>query len=119
MALFTIWLKASPNHPKRGERLIACMGFSALSGIVASHMDLEFTADNVIDEAAVVFLADKLVQEDRRVSLIERFSPALEKFSGSPEIVDSVVRRKRTAESIRDRVLSLLRISSLDELVVQ
>lgn len=111
--------KGKPNHPKRGERLIACMGFTALSSIVASHMDLEFQADYVIDEAAVVFLADKLVQGDRRVSLVERFSPALEKFSGSHEIVDSVVSRMRTAEAIRDRVLNLLGISSLDELVLQ
>lgn len=100
--------KGKPDHPKRGERLLACMGFSDLAGIVASHMDLEFAADTVIDEAAIVFLADKLVQGDKVVTLSERFSPSLEKFSGSPEISDSVVRRMRTAETIRNKVLNLL-----------
>ncbi|HWR41707.1 DVU_1551 family NTP transferase [Sporomusa sp.] len=111
--------KGKPNHPKRGERMVKSMGFPTLSGIVASHMDMELAADYVIDEAAIVFLADKLVQGDRLVSLVERFSPALEKFSGSPEIMDSIARRMRTAEAIRNRMLSLLGISSFDELVLQ
>jgi CTP:molybdopterin cytidylyltransferase MocA len=110
--------KGKPNHPKRGQRLIACMGFPALAGIVASHMDMEFAADCGLDEAAVVFLADKLVQGDSRVSLIERFRPAFEKFSGSPEILDSVARKMRTAEAIRDNVLNRLGISSFDEVAL-
>lgn len=111
--------KGKPNHSKRGGRLINCLGFSAVSGIVASHMDMEFAADHVVDEAAIVFLADKLVQGDRLVTLAERFGPALNKFSDSPEIVNSVLRRMRTAEAISERIVGLLGISSFDEMALQ
>lgn len=110
--------KGKPNHSRRGGRLITCMGFPALSGIVAAHMELEFTPDCVLDEAAVVFLADKFVQGDRIVPLNERFRPALTRFADSPEIISSVLQRQRTAEAIRDRIGSLLGVSSFEAIVV-
>jgi molybdenum cofactor cytidylyltransferase len=111
--------KGKPNHPKRGERMVRSMGFSSLAGIVASHMDLEFGAGRDIDEAALVFLADKLVQGDRVVSLNERFNPAMERFAGNPEILADVLRRRRTAEFIRDRVAGLLGVGNIEDLVWQ
>lgn len=110
--------KSKPNHSKRGERVVRSMGFSRVGGIIASHMDLELAADYVIDEAAVVFLADKLVQGDKLVSLTERFRLALDKFAASPEIVDSVLRRRRTAEAIWDRAASMVGTGSLEEIMV-
>ena len=111
--------KGKPNHPKRGERLIKSKGFSALAGIIASHMDLELTPEQVMDETAVVFLADKLVQGDKMVSLRERFNLPLEKFSGNPEIVAAVLHRQQMAEVIRDRVTGLVGRGSLEEMVLQ
>ncbi|WP_371380653.1 DVU_1551 family NTP transferase [Sporomusa aerivorans] len=108
--------KGKPNHPERGARMVRSMGFSSLAGIVASHMDLEFAAERDIDEAALVFLADKLVQGEQRVSLSERFKPALERFAGSPEILASILRRQQTAEIIQGRVAGLLGVNSVDEL---
>lgn len=108
--------KGKPNHPKRGERLLRSKGFPKLSGIVASHMDMELKPEWVIDEAALVFLADKLVQGTRLVSLTERFTPALERFADNPEILNAVSNRKRTAEVIWNRVASILGIN-LDEMV--
>lgn len=110
--------KSKPNHPKRGERVVRSMGFSSIGGIIASHMDLELADEYVIDEAAVVFLADKLVQGDRLVSLAERFRLALDKFAASPEIIDSVLNRRRTAEAIWDRAAGLVGSSSLESIMV-
>ncbi|WP_094607079.1 Molybdenum cofactor guanylyltransferase [Sporomusa silvacetica DSM 10669] len=111
--------KGKPNHPRRGGRLVTSNGFSALAGIVAAHMDLELTAEQAIDEAAVLFLADKLVQGDRRVSLNERFNLPLAKFSENPEILAAVLRRQQTAEIIRDRITGLVGIGSLEKLVLR
>ena len=108
--------KGKPNHPKRGERLLKSKGFSALAGIVASHMDLELPADQVLDETAVVYLADKLVQGDQLVSLRKRFSLSMEKFSGNPEILAAVLQRQQTAEVIRDRVTGLVGMDSLEKM---
>ncbi len=105
--------KGKPNHPKRGERLLRCKGFSELSGIIASHMDMELKPEWVIDEASLVFLADKLVQGTRLVSLTERFTPALERFADNPEILNAISNRKRTAEAIWNRVAGILGMKEL------
>lgn len=97
--------KGKPHHARRGGRLLVSYGFPAVARIVACHMDIEFAADTAIDEAAVVFLADKLIQGDNPVTLAEHFRPALMKFAGSPAVVAQVLRRMRTAETISDRVV--------------
>ncbi len=110
--------KGKRNHSKRGGKLAACWGFSALSAIIAAHMDMEFSADGVIDETAIVFLADKLVQDDRRVTFLERFRPALDRFSGNQEVLASIRRKIETAEAIGAKTLQRLGMQSFDELQV-
>ncbi len=110
--------KGKPNHSQRGGRMAACMGFSALSAIIASHMDISFSRNDMINEAAIVFLADKLVQGEKRVSFLERFRPAFERFSDSPEVMSAVARRMQAAETIGKKTLELLGIADFDELAV-
>ena len=52
--------------------------------IIGQHMDIDFDGSSP-KEAAIVFLADKLVREDRRVPLEERFHHAFERFRDQPE----------------------------------
>jgi len=100
--------KGKLNHAKRGSKLLSCMGFSRLKGIVAAHMDMKFSPQDAINEEAVVFLADKLVQGDKRVSLAERFNPALQRFHGNPEILTAIQRKINTAETIKKKALCIL-----------
>ncbi len=111
--------KGKPNHSKRGERLIRSKGFSALAGIVASHMDLDLSSEQIMNEAAVVFLADKLVRDDKVVSLNERFSFSLKKFAGQPEIQAAVLRRQQTAEIIRNKIIGMVGKNGLEDLALQ
>ncbi|MBP2637629.1 MAG: mobA 1 [Firmicutes bacterium] len=111
--------KGKSNHPKRGERLVRRRGFSSLATIVASHMDLQLTSGQLLNEAAVVFLADKLVQGDKPVLLSERFRFSLEKFDGQPDIQAAVLRRQQTAVSIMNNITGLLGTNDLKELVLQ
>jgi molybdenum cofactor cytidylyltransferase len=111
--------KGKPNHPKCGERLVRRLGFSSLANIVASHMDLQLVPGQLLDEAAVVFLADKLVQGDKPVLLRERFRFSLEKFSGQSDIQAAVLRRQQTAISIMDTITGLLGTNDLEELVLR
>lgn len=110
--------KSKPNHSKRGARVARVMGFDSIEPIIAAHMDLELAAECVIDETAVVFLADKLVQGDKVVPLAERFSQALDKFAGSPEKMNSILRRKRTAEAIWNQAARVLGTGRLEEIMV-
>ena len=60
----------------------------------------------MIDEAAVVYLADKLVQGDRTVTLKERFTASGEKCK-TPEARVAHERRFRTARALLEQVEAL------------
>jgi membrane-bound lytic murein transglycosylase B len=88
--------KGRPAHADAGAARLAGLGYPDLAGIVARHMDFEL-AGAPLDAAAVVFIADKLVREDRRISLETRFQPAFARFVGQPEALAGAQRRYRSA----------------------
>lgn len=52
-------------------------GYAALAGIVEQHGGFETEPESICEEWVIVCLADKLIQEDRRVSLEVRYEKAL------------------------------------------
>jgi CTP:molybdopterin cytidylyltransferase MocA len=108
-------VRERPNHAQAGSAIIAAFGYPAVATAMAHHMDLEFTGCNA-DAAAVVFLADKLVREDRRVSLQERFAPALERFAGQPEALAGATRRYNSAQAVA-AAIEAQSGASIDELL--
>jgi len=99
--------KNRPNHAKRGERWLRCQGYPTLASLVGTHMELPFIEETLPDEKTLLFIADKLVQEDRIVSLDERFAPALRKFSQEPAVLAKVLQKKHTAEAILQQICRL------------
>lgn len=91
--------KGEQNHAAAGGEIVGDFGFPAVAGIVAAHHDLDFSA-GLIDEAAVVHLADKLVREEDIVSIPERFAPAMARFEPNSEAAQSALRRWATAAAI-------------------
>ena len=63
-------------------------------------MDLDFGPDSQLDEAALLYLADKLTIEDRPVSLEERFALALAKYAADGPACTAVVKRLAAARNI-------------------
>jgi hypothetical protein len=100
--------KGKPHHAPKAGRLLFCQGFTKLAGVVAAHMELDFMAESELDEKAVVFLADKLVKGERLVTIEERFSSALDRFSQDDQVMALVLRRKKAAETVMKRVLKLV-----------
>lgn len=97
-----------PDHALSGARILREHGFASAARIIASHMDLIVNESRPVCEAEVLYLADKLVSGDQRVSLMERFGPALERHAGNPEIIGKVRGRLLTARIIRQRVEQVL-----------
>ncbi len=58
------------------------------------HHDLDRIPKRA-DETLVVYLADKMVQGDREVTLEERFAGSLGKCVGNPEAMKHFERRRR------------------------
>ena len=62
--------RTEPDHPAVGASWIRALGYPEVAGVIAQHHD--FSGSN-LDEAALLFLADKYRQGTVRVSLEDRF----------------------------------------------
>lgn len=71
--------RLSPDHERAGGRLLKEMGFEALARIVEGHRGFGAEPESVCEEGVLVCLADKMILEERRVSLRERYGRALGK----------------------------------------
>ncbi len=96
--------KGHPHHAEIGAALLRDLGFPAVSAVVGHHMAIDFVEGDPIDEAAVVHLADKLVVDDRRVTLAERFAAAERRFRDDPAALAGSRRRRAAAEAILHEV---------------
>lgn len=65
------------DHVRYIVNLLKERGFFRVAQIIEAHHDIYF--DGEIDEANILYLADKLVDGDRRVSLKERFDKSMSK----------------------------------------
>jgi CTP:molybdopterin cytidylyltransferase MocA len=99
------------DHARAGAQLLEIHGFASLAPLVADHMDLEVDADHPIDEAQIVFLADKLVAEDRLVDLATRFDAKLAQYGANPAAAARIARRRENALCVKAKVERLTGLS--------
>lgn len=100
--------KGHPRHAEAGADLLCRLGHPAVAGVIAAHMDLGVVETPVLDEAEIVHLADKLVCEERRVTLDERFSQSFRRFNENPEALAGARRRRDGAEAVLHAVEALI-----------
>ena len=82
------------NHAREGTRILMREGYPAVAEIIRQHHCLE---QETINEAAIVYLADKLVQGERNVTLEERFRDTEWKCRDSHEAWDNHEMRREQA----------------------
>ena len=97
-----------PRHADAGAELLERLRYPRVAAIVRRHMEFGAGAGADVDEAQVVFFADKLVQGDRVVGLDERFAVRLLRHRGDAEALTAVRRRRAQAEAVRDAVEKVL-----------
>ena len=97
-----------PHHADAGADLLERLRYPRVAAVVRRHMELGNGAGVDVDEAQVVFLADKLVQGDRVVGLDERFAVRFFRHRDDPEALAAVRRRKAQAEAVRAAVQKVL-----------
>ena len=56
----------------------------------------------VLNEASLLYIADKLVSGDGQVSLLERFAQKERRYHDRPEILANILQRKQIAVQILD-----------------
>ena len=88
------------DHARLGAAWLRELGYAAAAGIVERHHDL---CGEEIDEAAVVYIADKCVREDRRVTLEERFAASEGRCLNEEARIAHAARRE-SALRLRDEI---------------
>ena len=91
------------NHTKTGGELFLQLGYPEICQIISQHHGLKETK---LDEAAIVFLADKLIEETQRVSIEKRFADNLYKCK-SPEALQSHKLQLKQALTLQDMIQSI------------
>ncbi|MGA3161992.1 MAG: DVU_1551 family NTP transferase [Terracidiphilus sp.] len=91
--------KGQPDHANVGANFLCSMDFPRVATAVGAHTELDFSG-GLLDECAIVYLADKLVRGDSLVTLEQRFQPALVRFSNDPQTLSAVRGRMDTAKAV-------------------
>ncbi len=97
--------KGQPEHALSGARILRKMGFPEVADIVAVHMEIDPGTDDIINEAQLIYLADKMIHGERLVAdYSQRFYKKLENFKDRPDIQANIVRRLKNARIIQGRM---------------
>ncbi len=83
-------------------------GYTRVADIVA-HNDIR-PEKGPLDEADLIFLADRLVKDDRLVTIEAQIDRLLENFAGNPGTLKLTPRELRDAEKVRKRIEAILGI---------
>lgn len=95
--------KGQQSHASVGATLLQELGFENVARLVAVHNDYTFQSPK-LDEAALVYLADKVVSGEHVVGLAQRFHRSFERFRDNPVALAAVLRRRTTAEAIAQEI---------------
>lgn len=94
--------RAEPYHAKAAADYLSSLGYKEVADVVALHHDLD--EPMVLDEAAVLYYADKRVKGDRLVPLKERYSASLAKCAD--ETAKAAHKRRLTAALAVEKLIA-------------
>jgi len=92
------------DHAAVGAKILREMGYSAVADVVAGHMDISVQEDEPLSPREIIYLADKLVQGDRKVPMEVRFQQKTKRFSGDPGALEAIASRMASAKKIKSKV---------------
>ena len=100
--------RKEPDHARAGACLLREIGHGVVADLVATHMDIPVREEGPVSAGELLYLADKVVQGERRVPLSKRFQTTMERHSGEPTILECVAVRLKTALNVQGRLERVL-----------
>lgn len=100
-------LRKEKHHPEKGALLLKNMGYKKIGDCIFTHMDITVKNDGIITENEILYLADKLVEEDKIVDLQQRKKINLEEFKDKPEVQEKIKKRYEDAEIIKAKIAAI------------
>ena len=107
--------KGQEDHARQAAAWLQGNGFPEVAAVVAVHTDILWKEGDRVDERALVYLADRIVEEEQIVTLAERKAGALRKYGADETVRQRITARFEAAEKIQAAVeetagLSFIRI---------
>lgn len=96
--------RGRPGHAREAGRLVREAGFHEIAEAIITHMDIEPGQGEDISAGEILFLADKLVSRDGRVSLAGRFAQATARYGDDPDALEAIGARYGNALLIQGRI---------------
>lgn len=93
-----------PHHAAVGAAELCRLGFPRIAELIHQHMDLEPGPERHPDAAEILYLADKLVVENRCVTLEDRFAPKLKYFADQAGPLAAIRQRLAAAQKIQHKI---------------
>lgn len=100
--------KGQRQHALEGSKVVRSFGNPLLAEVIAFHMDLVFDERNSLDETAIVFFADKLIQERKISSLEVRFAELMRIYAERADILVAIKKRFSSLQCIRKKIIEVL-----------
>ncbi len=97
--------KGKVNHAKVGSLWLKSMGYEKLSDIVSEHMELK-KISKVPTEKEVIILSDKLVKEDKIVTIEKRFKNKQNLYDNNKNALITIKKRKNQAEAVYNLIFN-------------
>lgn len=106
-ALLHDLLKTQKDHAQAAGTLLKQMGYDQVGSLIATHMDIEVEPEVAIRENEILYLADKLVENDQEIDLSHRKKKMLERHKDNPEVQEKIEQRFINAETIINKIENL------------
>ncbi len=113
-----------PDHAALGAARLRKMSYPAVAKVVKTHTDIDAPLSGPVSANEIVYLADKLVEKDQRVSLEHKFGKKKARYADDAKAQKAIARRFESALQIRQRVedaagMSLEAVLSADPSEIQ
>jgi hypothetical protein len=96
--------KGVRNHSLVGAARLRDMGFRRVAVIAGAHMDIRLDEHGHLDEAVLVYMADKMVRGSELVGTWGRFKPRFDALAAKPDILAMMQGRLANARIIQQRI---------------
>ncbi|NMM61237.1 NTP transferase domain-containing protein [Clostridium sp. P21] len=100
--------RSKKNHAEAGAKILEELGYKHVGKVISTHMDIEVDENGLITENEILYLADKLVKEDKYVELYHRFSEYSLKFDSNIEALKKMQKRFKEAEKIEKKIRNVV-----------
>lgn len=111
--------RTEKNHAVKSAEYIRKKGHHQIAELIAMHHSDVLSDKNKLELHEILFYVDKMVQEDRIVSIEERFEKSFKKCKGIPEAEEKHHRLYLKSMEIEKKLNKNLSINSNENLIIK